>query len=82
MRIYIFFNLNVFRVEFGKRYCNGVETSFGWDFKGCSNMKELKVILETQFMIRRLKSDVLKQLPQKVRYLFIVIFHYLNHKIK
>jgi len=32
-------------------------------------MKELKIILETQFMIRRLKSEVLKQLPQKIRYL-------------
>lgn len=38
-------------------------------------MKELKVILETQFMIRRLKSEVLKQLPQKIRCLFMVLFY-------
>jgi len=61
-------------VEYGKRYCNGRDTSFGWDFSGSSNMKELKTILETQFMIRRLKSDVLKQLPQKIRYLYTSYF--------
>lgn len=55
-------------MEYGKRYCNGKNTLYGWDFSGSSNMKELKIVLETQFMIRRLKSDVLKQLPQKVRY--------------
>ncbi|XP_025420462.1 SWI/SNF-related matrix-associated actin-dependent regulator of chromatin subfamily A-like protein 1 isoform X1 [Sipha flava] len=54
-------------IEYGKRYCNGQETIYGWDFSGSSNMEELKIILETQFMIRRLKSDVLKQLPQKIR---------------
>ncbi|XP_027840177.2 SWI/SNF-related matrix-associated actin-dependent regulator of chromatin subfamily A-like protein 1 [Aphis gossypii] len=54
-------------IEYGVRYCNGRETNFGWDFSGSSNMKELKIILETHFMIRRLKSEVLKQLPQKIR---------------
>lgn len=54
-------------VEYGVRYCNGKETIYGWDFSGATNMKELKIILETQFMIRRLKSEVLKQLPQKIR---------------
>ncbi|XP_060875575.1 SWI/SNF-related matrix-associated actin-dependent regulator of chromatin subfamily A-like protein 1 [Metopolophium dirhodum] len=54
-------------VEYGVRYCNGRETIYGWDFSGATNMKELKTILETQFMIRRLKSEVLKQLPQKIR---------------
>ncbi|KAL4107305.1 hypothetical protein QTP88_017672 [Uroleucon formosanum] len=54
-------------IEYGVRYCNGRETNFGWDFSGATNMKELKTILETHFMIRRLKSEVLKQLPQKIR---------------
>lgn len=58
-----------FRIEYGVRYCNGRETNYGWDFSGATNMKELKTILETHFMIRRLKSEVLKQLPQKIRYL-------------
>ncbi|XP_050545725.1 SWI/SNF-related matrix-associated actin-dependent regulator of chromatin subfamily A-like protein 1 [Daktulosphaira vitifoliae] len=59
-------------IEYGKRYCNGQEAKYGWDFSGSSNMKELKVLLETQFMIRRLKTDVLKQLPQKVRNVVIL----------
>lgn len=62
-------NKHDFRIEYGVRYCNGRETNFGWDFSGATNMKELKTILETHFMIRRLKSEVLKQLPQKIRYL-------------
>ncbi|XP_022168575.1 SWI/SNF-related matrix-associated actin-dependent regulator of chromatin subfamily A-like protein 1 [Myzus persicae] len=59
-------------IEFGIRYCNGRETNYGWDFTGATNMKELKTILETQFMIRRLKSEVLKQLPQKIRNVVIL----------
>ncbi|VVC28544.1 Helicase superfamily 1/2, ATP-binding domain,Helicase, C-terminal,P-loop containing nucleoside [Cinara cedri] len=59
-------------IEYGVRYCNGRETSFGWDFTGSSNMRELKVVLETQFMIRRLKTEVLKQLPQKIRNVVIL----------
>ncbi|XP_021921060.1 SWI/SNF-related matrix-associated actin-dependent regulator of chromatin subfamily A-like protein 1 isoform X2 [Zootermopsis nevadensis] len=58
--------------EFGVRYCAGVKNSFGWDFKGSSNMKELKLILENHLMIRRLKSDVISQLPPKVRQMVIL----------
>jgi len=55
-------------LEFGIRYCAGVKNAFGWDFRGSSNMKELQLILEKKLMIRRLKSDVISQLPPKVRY--------------
>lgn len=65
-----------FSTEYGLRYCNGKETLFGWDFSGASNMKELKIILESQYMIRRLKSEVLKELPQKLRYIFIFNINY------
>jgi len=54
-------------LEFGIRYCAGVKNTFGWDFKGSSNMKELQLLLESKLMIRRLKSDVISQLPPKVR---------------
>jgi len=53
--------------EFGKRYCNGHQTPFGWDMKGASNLNELQVILESTIMIRRVKADVLTQLPPKIR---------------
>lgn len=46
--------------SYGHRYCGG-ETRFGM-FQGASNLEELKERLE-YIMIRRLKQDVLDQLP-------------------
>ncbi|KAK4290029.1 hypothetical protein Pmani_037048 [Petrolisthes manimaculis] len=53
--------------DYGVRYCGGKQTKWGWDFSGSSNMQELKILLEAKFMIRRLKSQVLDQLPAKQR---------------
>lgn len=66
------FKLNIINIifcskEFGIRYCDGKEGRFGWDYSGSSNMDELKILLEEKFMIRRLKSTVLNQLPAKIR---------------
>ncbi|RWS05274.1 SWI/SNF-related matrix-associated actin-dependent regulator of chromatin subfamily A-like protein 1 [Dinothrombium tinctorium] len=55
------------KVDFGLRYCGGYMTKWGYDFRGSSNTEELKVLLESTVMIRRLKSDVLDQLPPKRR---------------
>jgi len=52
---------------YGKRYCDAYETNFGWDFSGASNMEELQQILRETVMIRRLKKDVLTELPPKRR---------------
>jgi SWI/SNF-related matrix-associated actin-dependent regulator 1 of chromatin subfamily A len=52
---------------FGKRYCAGHQTRFGWDFSGISNWEELQRILRETIMVRRLKNDVLKELPPKRR---------------
>lgn len=56
--------------DYGIRYCDGNQTKFGWNFSGSSNMEELKLLLETRFMIRRLKCNVLTQLPSKIRFVF------------
>ncbi|KAL9967490.1 hypothetical protein ACROYT_G025722 [Oculina patagonica] len=53
--------------QFGIRYCAGQQNRFGWDFSGASNMQELQLLLEEKLMIRRLKKDVLSQLPSKRR---------------
>lgn len=48
------------------RYCNPVKTFFGWSFEGLSHADELHEKI-SGFMIRRLKSEVLKDLPPKIR---------------
>jgi SWI/SNF-related matrix-associated actin-dependent regulator 1 of chromatin subfamily A len=53
---------------YAARYCNGKATPFGYDDRGSSNSCELNWILNKAFMVRRLKRDVLTQLPPKTRH--------------
>ena len=53
---------------YAARYCNGKATPFGYDDRGSSNPHELNWILNNAFMVRRLKRDVLTQLPPKTRH--------------
>lgn len=50
-----------------KRYCDAYQTKYGWDVSGASNLDELQEKLRTTIMIRRLKKDVLADLPPKIR---------------
>uniref|UniRef100_A0A2K6EHJ1 DNA annealing helicase and endonuclease ZRANB3 n=1 Tax=Propithecus coquereli TaxID=379532 RepID=A0A2K6EHJ1_PROCO len=56
--------------DYAKRYCNAHIRYFGkrpqWDCRGASNLNELHQLL-SDIMIRRLKSEVLTQLPSKIR---------------
>ena len=54
--------------SYAKRYCNGKPTPFGFDDRGVSNPWELHWLLKKGFMVRRLKRDVLTQLPPKTRH--------------
>ncbi|KAL6439202.1 hypothetical protein ACFW04_003853 [Cataglyphis niger] len=58
--------------DYGVRYCAGQKNIFGWDFTGSSNMQELQLLLKATCMIRRLKVDVLNQLPSKIRQVIIL----------
>lgn len=50
---------------FTTRYCAGHQGRWGYDASGASNIDELKQKI-TRYFIRRLKSDVLKELPPKI----------------
>lgn len=52
---------------FTERYCDGHMTSFGYDAEGASNLPELQDRLRSTCMVRRLKKDVLSELPAKRR---------------
>ncbi|XP_070141222.1 SWI/SNF-related matrix-associated actin-dependent regulator of chromatin subfamily A-like protein 1 isoform X2 [Drosophila kikkawai] len=54
-------------LEFTTRYCDGKQSTFGWDASGQSNLEELKVMLTLKYMLRRTKTEVLPQLADKNR---------------
>ena len=65
--------LNLLRPEqfgsfynFAQTYTNAYHNGYGWDFSGASNTKQLNERTR-DFCIRRLKTEVLKELPPKTR---------------
>ncbi len=53
--------------DFVKRYCAAYKNQWGWQVKGASNLGELQDLLRSKVMVRRLKQDVLTELPPKRR---------------
>lgn len=53
-------------MAYALRYCAAYRNRFGWVLDGASHLDELRLQLEA-VMIRRLKADVLKELPPKRR---------------
>lgn len=53
--------------RFVRRYCGAVQTRFGIDANGATNLAELQARLRETVMVRRLKRDVLTELPAKRR---------------
>jgi SWI/SNF-related matrix-associated actin-dependent regulator 1 of chromatin subfamily A len=66
--------------RFANRYCDLKRTRYrqgrywreAWDFSGGSNLRELQERLRATCMVRRLKSDVLYQLPPKRRQVIVL----------
>lgn len=59
-------------LKYAQRYCNATKTRFGWDFSGASNLDELQRRLRESVMVRRLKADVLTELPAKRRQIMVM----------
>ncbi len=53
--------------NFAARYCDMERGRFGLDLSGASNLSELNEKLQSLCYVRRLKSEVLKELPAKQR---------------
>lgn len=55
-----------FYSQYAEDYCGREWTPYGFNDSGCSNTEQLHNILKDTIMIRRLKADVLPDLPPKV----------------
>lgn len=55
------------RKAYGDTYCDPKWTPWGWDYRGASNVEELHRNLLYHCMVRRVKEQVLQDLPDKVR---------------
>ena len=60
-------NLFSTRWDFRKRYCGLYHDGYKWNYNGATNTKELHQILTETIMIRRLRKEVEKDTPEKVR---------------
>jgi SNF2 family DNA or RNA helicase len=52
---------------FGQRYCGAFWDGFAWNENGATNLTELSQRLRATVMLRRLKANVLEELPPKTR---------------
>jgi hypothetical protein len=63
-------------IVFANRYCNPKKIKMGnkvfYSYDGSSNLDELNKILRANYMVRRLKKDVLKDLPEKIKDVIIL----------
>lgn len=53
--------------SYAERHCRPTLKPWGWEYKGATHLRELHKKLKRTCMIRRLKKNVLKDLPPKTR---------------
>lgn len=63
--------------NYGLKYCAGHHNGYAMDYSGASNLDELQVKLREHIMLRRVKKDVLPELPKKNR--MVVPLQIKNH---
>lgn len=66
--------------DYSYRFCDAYETRYGLVNTGVSDMAELRARVRGSFMLRRLKKDVLKELPPKTRQ--IIFLDQTNKRMK
>ena len=59
-------------MSFIRRFCEGYKMAHGWSTSGATNLDVLQDRLRATVMVRRLKSQVLKDLPAKTRQVVLV----------
>lgn len=59
-------------LQFAYTYCDAVDGMFGLEADGGSNLEELNERLRKTFMVRRIKANVLKDLPPKTRQVIVL----------
>lgn len=57
---------------YAMRYCDAKQGKYGWELGGASNLPELQQKLRETVMIRRMKANVLKELPPKRRSVVVI----------
>ena len=62
-------------MAYALRYCGARRMPWGWDYSRASNLGELHGRLKKLGMLRRLKTDVLKDLPPKRRFVVKLDLH-------
>jgi len=58
--------------NFVNEFCDAKVGTFGWDFDGASNLDKFQDLIRSTVMIRRLKKDVLKDLPAKIHQIIVL----------
>jgi len=53
--------------NFAFSFCGMKRTRYGWDYKGATNPEKLNEVLESGYMLRKTKEEVLKDLPAKFK---------------
>lgn len=58
--------------QYAKRYCEARNNGWGWDVSGADNLEELQQVMRGAGLVRRLKSQVLTDLPPKTRQVVVL----------